>query len=179
MFAKNSLYFMLMNDKYYDEMSNLDEFQEDHHRGHGILIVDISDLLIAIPLRSKLKPYMRKSKHIFPYETYIIKNKTFLKGLDLSKITIIQEHHVDLNKNYLFKDIEEKQFYLNNFNRLKLRVNNYINGYIDVCNKIENKIDVSSPIRKYRYTTLKNFHKELNINITKADFDNTLNKIFK
>lgn len=49
MFAKNSLYFMLMNDKYYDEMSNLDEFQEDHHRGHGILVVDISDLLIAIP----------------------------------------------------------------------------------------------------------------------------------
>lgn len=170
---------MLMTEDYYQEMSPLDEFQEDKSRGHGIMVININDLLVAIPLRSKLKVHMQSAKHIIPYGTYVNDGKEYLKGLDLSKITFIEERHVAINKNYIFKDEKEKEFYLGNFNRIKLRVNNYIEGYVEVCKKIELSKDVSSPIRKYRFTTLKNFHAPLNISIAKQDFDKTLNDIFK
>lgn len=170
---------MLMSEDYYREMSTLDEFQEDKNRGHGILIININDLLVAIPLRSKLKAHMQKAKHIIPYKTYHINGKEYLKGLDLSKMTFIEPKHVAYNKNYIFKDRNEKTFYLDNFNRIKLRINNYINNYIEVCKKIELSLDVSSPIRKYRFTTLKNFHSELGIQIKKSEFDQALNKTFR
>ncbi|MCO4324324.1 MULTISPECIES: hypothetical protein [Mammaliicoccus] len=178
MFAKNSLYFMLMNDSYYKEMGNLDEFQEDSNRGHGVMIVDINDHLIAVPLRSKLKPHFIKAPHIFAYKTYLSEGNTYLKGLDFSKTTIIEKKHVNTKVQYIFNDEEEKIFYLNNFSRLQLRITNYIKGYITLCSKINNNEDVSSQIKKYRFTTLKNFHKELNIEISKEDFNEILRQIF-
>lgn len=65
---------MLMTENYYQEMSAFDEFQEDKNRGHGILIVNTNNLLVAVPLRSKLKAYMQNAKHIIPYSTYQIKD---------------------------------------------------------------------------------------------------------
>ncbi|WP_224398214.1 hypothetical protein [Staphylococcus delphini] len=49
---KNSLYFHLLTQDYFDTYQYLDEFQEDHTRGHGVMILDINNQLIAIPLRS-------------------------------------------------------------------------------------------------------------------------------
>lgn len=46
----------------------LDEFQKDENRGHGVMIIDINDLLVAIPLRSSLPCYMNNAKHLFLYE---------------------------------------------------------------------------------------------------------------
>lgn len=42
MFTKNSLYFMMMNQSYYSEMGNIEEFQQDKKRGHGVMIIDIN-----------------------------------------------------------------------------------------------------------------------------------------
>lgn len=46
--------------------------------------------------------------------------------LDFSELTIIEERYLDNTTTYLFKDEKEKQFYLNNFNRIYLRVNTYV-----------------------------------------------------
>lgn len=181
MFNKNTLYFHLMTEEYFDIYQNLDEFQTDPNRGHGVMIIDINNLLVAVPLRSKIKPYMKKSNHLFPYETYIDENtnQTFLKALDFSKLTIIQEEFVNKQTTYIFNNEEEKKYYTNNFNRLYTRINNYISTYQKICLQISNQEDVKRyTLSPYRYSTLRNFHNELNISISKEDFVKVLKEKF-
>lgn len=181
MIKKNTLYFRLMKPSYFNDYKSLDEFQEDHLRGHGIMILDVDDLLVAIPLRSGIPAYMKQAKHIFFYEIYIKENKKeCLKALDFSKLTIIEEKYLDNTRTYIFKDEKEKQFYLNNFNRIYSRVNSYVSSYKKICKNIEEgKAITSYTLKPYRYSTLRNFHKELNIKISKEDFTTELDKIFK
>lgn len=180
-FSKNTLYFSLMNTQYFNDFETLDEFQKDNNRGHGVMIIDINDLLIAIPLRSSLSPYMNKAKHLFPYEIYTKEDdgKDYLKALDFSKLTIIKEKYVNTKTTYIFKDSKEKKFYLDNFNRIQLRVKNYINSYQTICSKIgKQKKLTKHTLKPYRYSTLRNFHEELNIAITKDDVIAALDTTF-
>lgn len=182
MFNKNTLYFSLMNTQYFNEYESLDEFQKDINRGHGVMVIDINDLLIAIPLRSSLSPFMTKAKHLFPYGIYTKESdgEEYLKALDFSKLTIIKEEHVDTNTNYIFKDSNEKQFYLNNFNRIQLRVRNYIKSYQNICTKISKNEELKKhTLTPYRFSTLRNFHEELDIEISKEDVIEILDATFK
>ncbi len=47
MIKKNTLYFRLMKSSYFNDYNSLDEFQEDYLRGHGIMILDVDDLLVV------------------------------------------------------------------------------------------------------------------------------------
>ena len=67
---KNSLYFHLLTEDYFNIYNSLDEFQEDVSRGHGGMILGINDLLIAIPLRSGISENLKNARHIFPYTVY-------------------------------------------------------------------------------------------------------------
>lgn len=166
-----------MNQQYFSDFEKLDEFQKDSSRGHGVMVMDINNLLIAIPLRSSLFPYMEKAKHLFPYECYIRKSdgKEYLKALDFSKLTLINEDHVKKDVPYIFKDNKEKQFYLDNFNRIQLRVSNYIKTYIRICSDIKEKKTLKPyTLKPYKYSTLRNFHSQLKIDINKEDFKRTL-----
>ncbi|WP_241538840.1 hypothetical protein [Staphylococcus intermedius] len=66
---RNSLYFHLLTQDYFDTYQYLDEFQEDNTRGHGVMILDINNQLIAIPLRSAISDKHRNLSHLFPYTT--------------------------------------------------------------------------------------------------------------
>lgn len=44
-------------------------------------------------------------------------------------MTIIEEKYLNTKTTYIFKDENEKQFYLDNFNRIYTRVNNYVIKY--------------------------------------------------
>jgi len=178
MFNPESIYFHTMSEAYFNEMSSIDEFQENRDRGHGIMLITISELLIAIPIRSKLSPYLEHARHIFPYCTYTNENgKEYLKGMDFSKTTIIKENHVNKNTSFEFSDPFEKQYYIDNFSRIRTRIENYIKGYIRICKMIEHKKEVDIYLlKKYRYTTLRNFHHQLNINLEKSDFIAYLNE---
>ena len=166
---KNSLYFHLLTEDYFNIYNSLDEFQEDVSRGHGVMILGINDLLIAIPLRSGISENLKNARHIFPYTVYEKSDgRKCLKALDFSKLTIIKEEHIDYSRVYHFKDIEEKKFYLSNSNRIFTRVKNYVQKYIDICNKIEqNKLITKQTLQPYQYSTLRNFHSELGVAITK------------
>ncbi|MCJ0568102.1 hypothetical protein MMJ54_00375, partial [Enterococcus cecorum] len=61
---KNSLYFHLLTQDYFDTYQNLDEFQKDNERGHGVMILDINNLLIAIPLRSGISEKLKSARHL-------------------------------------------------------------------------------------------------------------------
>lgn len=169
---KNSLYFHLLTEDYFNEYRCLDEFQDDVLRGHGVMILGINDRMIAIPLRSGISEKLRNSRHVFPYTTYERSDgRRLLKALDFSKLTIIEKRHIDYLRIYHFKDIEEKKFYLRNSNRIFTRVKNYVQKYIDICLKIENHERVSDmTLKPYKYSTLRNFHSELGISITKEQF---------
>lgn len=75
MIKKNTLYFRFVKPSYFNDYKNLDEFQEIHLRGHGIMILDVDDLLVAILLRSGIPAYIKRAKHMFSYESYIKENK--------------------------------------------------------------------------------------------------------
>ena len=173
---KNSLYFHLLTQDYFDTYQNLDEFQKDNERGHGVMILDINNLLIAIPLRSGISENLRSARHLFPYTTYRrYDGKICLKALDFSKLTIIKKKHIDNSRIYHFKDPNEKRFYLKNSNRIFSRVKNYVNKYIQICSKIEKgEIVKFRTLNPYKYSTLRNFHNELGIKISKEDFINQL-----
>ncbi|MEB8419042.1 hypothetical protein NGG16_16530 [Enterococcus casseliflavus] len=178
MINKNTLYFYLLNEDYFQNYQILDEFQKDNSRGHGVMILDIDDLMIAIPLRSGIPTFTLNSNHIFPYQEYTKTNgKKCLRALDFSKMTIIEEKYLNTKTTYIFKDENEKQFYLDNFNRIYTRVNNYVIKYKKICSDIENGKKVSFlTIKPYRFSTLRNFHTELNISLTKEKFIEQLNK---
>ena len=83
---KNSLYFHLLTQDYFDTYQYLDEFQEDNARGHGVMVLDINNQLIAIPLRSGIPEHLRNASHLFPYTTYRRHDgRMCLKALDFSK----------------------------------------------------------------------------------------------
>ena len=110
---KNSLYFHLLTQEYFETYQELDEFQQDNARGHGVMILDINNKLIAIPLRSGISDNLKNSSHLFPYTTYKRHDgKICLKALDFSKLTIIKEKDIDNSKIYHFKNPNEKTFIL-------------------------------------------------------------------
>ena len=61
---KNSLYFHLLTQEYFETYQELDEFQQDNARGHGVMILDINNKLIAIPLRSGISDNLKNSSHL-------------------------------------------------------------------------------------------------------------------
>ena len=177
---KNSLYFHLLTQEYFETYQELDEFQQDNARGHGVMILDINNKLIAIPLRSGISDNLKNSSHLFPYTSYKRHDgKMCLKALDFSKLTIIEEKDIDNSKIYHFKNPNEKNFYLKNSNRIFSRVKNYVNKYIKICSRIENGEAVTfRTLTPYRFSTLRNFHNELGIAISKEDFINQLKENF-
>lgn len=179
MISKNTLYFYLLNQNYFTDYQALDEFQIDNARGHGVMIIDINDLMVAIPLRSGILAYSKNSSHIFPYQEYTKDNgKKCLKALDFSKLTIIEEKYINKDTTYLFRDEDEKKFYLENFNRIYTRINNYVTTYKKICSDLENEVEVSyRTLNPYRFSTLRNFHNKLDISINKELFVQKLNEV--
>ncbi len=118
----------------------------EKNRGYGVVVIKIAqDLRFGIPLRSHLK-----HKHGF---------KTVgQKGLDYSKAVLISEA-VFIGQSFKipsdeYKKIKEKEHHI------KARFQKYVTQYI----KLANEGDDGALQQSYRYTTLVNYHKELNIN---------------
>lgn len=80
------MYFHLLTQEYFATYQFLDEFQKDNNRGHGVMILDIYNRLIAIPLRSGISENLKNASHLFPYATYRRHDgKICLKALNLVK----------------------------------------------------------------------------------------------
>ncbi|MDF7638267.1 hypothetical protein PT285_02310 [Lactobacillus sp. ESL0791] len=168
----NTIYFYLMTDRFFSDFSNYDEFERKSNRGHGVISFAINNELLAIPLRSSLSPKLINARHLFPYKVYQKANgNKYLKALDLSKLMFIKEYHVNQTIEYFFQDPNEKQFYIKNINRIYTRTKNYIGTYIKICNKIDQGKEIQKyELKKYRYSTLRNFHSKLGIPISKQAF---------
>lgn len=182
---KNQIIFRFIKPTCYTKYAFLDEHMDKLKRGHGILIAQLDefgDKLVAIPLRSKLNPKFKdkKIRYIVPFKTYEFDGAEFLKGLDISKLLLVDEADVDLVSNFDL-DGREKEYYLEKKNKIFTRTVNYINSYVKYCNTHEALIkEILSNEKKeyselpkglqrfilnYQYSTLINYHSDFGIDV--------------
>lgn len=169
---KNTIYFRLFEDSFFDKYEHMDEFLKKNSRGHGVLLLNYLDLLVAVPLRSSLNPNIEKQRYIFPYEVWTKDDgKKYLKAMDFSKLLIISKEDLRGSIGFIFRDHKEKEYYQNNYNKIMMRLTKYITDYVALCDKIDKGERVSfRKLKLYRYSTIRNFHSELQINISKRNF---------
>ncbi|MBR0092664.1 MAG: hypothetical protein IJP92_13290 [Lachnospiraceae bacterium] len=125
-------------------------------RAYNCLLIDLHyDYYICIPFRTEMhhtNGYRFKSSE---------RSRSHQSGLDYSKIAIIQ------NGNYLgtsdaVVDRDEYLETISNMDKIVKGVDKYIKDYI--CHKAGTTVLNEKEFeRKYRYATLKYFHKELSI----------------
>lgn len=173
--SKNTIYFRQLNENFFTKYRGIDEFLKKNTRGHGIMIMDYLDLLVAVPLRSSLKPYMKKQQFIFPYKVCNKGGKRCLKGMDFSKLIIMSEEDLQGSVGFVFQDDCEKQYYIDNYSKIVNRLGNYIKRYKRLCYQIQEGVQPSiTQLRLYRYSTIRNFHESLGIHLSKESFILTL-----
>lgn len=143
---------------FYDEHSHLQEVEDKKRdgtfsnkgRGYGILMVKVKGYKFAIPLRSKMK-----HKENFTTKIYKENGQNLRKGLDYSKAVIItDERFVSLTS---FK-IEQDEFLkiVKAENHIIQAFEKYVDRYVKAYNAGDSNI-----LKRYRYSTLKNYHTEL------------------
>lgn len=127
-------------------------------RGYAVVTITIFDHIFAIPLHSNIrgKGFVLKKQRI------IINNGRYIdlkKGLDYQKAVILQDIKQDLaersfiipNDEYLMIQNNEQAIY----DSFKAYVEKYINDY--------NKLTDQQFSRDYKFSTLQNYHNELNL----------------
>ncbi len=129
------------------------QWQVGKVRGYGVVIISINDLTFAIPLRSNIK-------HKASYITVKSQQKGIQgKGLDFSKALLISDDSYISND--IFKIPYNERSRLRNKETYITEIfENYVNDYIEAVNKQDLHILQSN---EYRFTTLINYHKQLNI----------------
>lgn len=125
-------------------------------RPYACLTIEVREYFICIPYRT----------HIEHTNSFRFKNsmrsKANKSGLDYSKLAIITDRsYVDDSPALIDKD--EYNETMINIEKIVSSVLKYIDIYINHVNGIE-KIHEKEFLRKYKYSTLPYFHKELGIN---------------
>lgn len=131
---------------------------KDKRAYNCLLIQSCYGYFICIPYRSQIS-----HKYAFMFKKSI-RSRTHKSGLDYTKIVIIQ------NKDYLddsqaLVDKDEYNETRTNINRIQQEAQEFVDDYITYM-KGNEKISKEEFKRRYRFSTLKYFHKELGIRKT-------------
>ncbi|QTL39075.1 hypothetical protein HGO23_14615 [Xenorhabdus budapestensis] len=122
-------------------------------RGHGIVVININQLTFAIPLRTAIK-------HNAAYITQKYNQKGMKgKGLDYSKALLITNPKYISDEIFLIppeqhKNIQGKEFFITR------KFEKYVEKYIKAVKRKDRHVLNSL---EYRFTTLQNYHKQLNV----------------
>lgn len=138
---------VILKKKFFELRKLKDVLHDKKGRPYLMLKVRLNELDFLIPFRSNIN-----HKHSFK----TIKNK----GLDFSKVLILKDQS-DIKQHILLFDDNEYQIINSNFKVIKKRLISYITKYKKALLKPyikRNKLLI-------KYSTLKNYHKELNITI--------------
>lgn len=125
-------------------------------RPYNCLLIDLHyDYLICIPYRSNIN---HNNAYHFKNSIRSRENKS---GLDYSKMLIINDGKYICSKNVVIDQDEYKETIM----YIKLIVRDSVKYLNDYINHMTGKriLNINEFNRKYRYTTLKYFHKILNI----------------
>jgi protein AbiQ len=141
-----------LTDDAYKKIVLLEETLEKRERGYGIVEIVVNDLTFAVPFRSNMT-----HKHGF---RTVFHNGQW-NGLDYSKAVIIEES--DLEKEaFKFRRNDEYTKVKNNKEKINKNFKKYVNGYIAY---MENPNDSRLSFRVFGFTTLVNYHAELQIKL--------------
>lgn len=135
------------------------EILQKNNRAYNCLLFQTHyDYFIAVPYRSEIG-------HKYAYHfRYSKRSKKHKSGLDYTKIVILDNTEYLDNKDAII-DKDEYNETIRNFERIKAEVLQYIEDYIDYQRGMK-LIDEKEFQRRYRFSTLKYFHKELGIEKT-------------
>lgn len=140
-----------LTDQFYADNKGLQEALDGSNdgkvRGYGIVVIDLNGLVFGIPLRSHLN-------HKFGFVSE--RSEGVKKGLDYTKALLIKKEEY-VSRAY---KIPTSEFTHINDNKEKIQedFNKFVNRYIEANVKKDENI-----LRNYRYSTLKNYHKELGL----------------
>ena len=164
------IYFNMVKDMQYDvevlRLSNkfystypqaqYPELLQKSERPYACLLINLREYYICIPYRTHID---HTNSYRFKYSVRAKHNKS---GLDYSKMAIIN-NSVFIDKIPTLIDKDEYNETMINIEKIVSSSLKYIDTYINHLNGIE-KIHEKEFLRKYKYSTLPYFHKELRIN---------------
>lgn len=119
-------------------------WQKGKTRGYGVVVVSISSLTFAIPLRSNIKHSA----------AYLTKRGEKNVGLDYSKALLITDPAYISGEVFKIPD-EEHKLLLNKAHFIESSFQKYVERYVQSLIKSDHNVLNS---KQYKYTTLKNYH---------------------
>ena len=157
---ENDYQILQLADLFYKHYPNppCTEILKKQKRAYNCLLFQTHyDYFICIPYRSEIQhsyAYLFKNS---------IRSKKHKSGLDYTKILIINKTEYLDNKDALIDKDEYKET-VKNFERIKREALQYVEDYVEYKNK-RKYIHPKEFRRKYTFSTLPYFHKELGIKI--------------
>ena len=139
--------YIFLSEKFYDDYSNCLEIEHKRFRPYIMLILQIDNLTFALPMRSHIK-------HKYAYITDAENNC----GVDYSKAVIINDEEKYIAK--IKPNIRENE-YKALFGKEYIITKEFSKYLSNYKKSIIAKADRTKYM--YKYSTLKYFHKELNI----------------
>ena len=132
------------------------EILQKNSRAYNCLLFQTHyDYFIAVPYRSEIT-------HKYAYHfRYSIRSRKHKSGLDYTKIVILDKTEYLDNKDAVI-DKDEYNETIRNFNTIKEQVLEYVEDYI-TYQRGEPCIDEREFQRRYKFSTLRYFHKELGL----------------
>ncbi len=147
-----------LSQRFYDDYSGvqyMDLIKKLNRRYNMLLVETHYDYYICIPFRSHIS-------HEFAYKfKNSIRSQTCNSGLDYTKICIISKPEY-IDDDYAVVDSDEYTEMVKNINTIVNEAVAYINEYVNHIKDV-NKISKKKFRKKYYYSSLKYFHKELGI----------------
>ncbi len=141
-----------LTDQFYADNKGLQEALDGSNdgkvRGYGIVVIDLNGLVFGIPLRSHLN-------HKFGFVSE--RSEGVKKGLDYTKALLIKKEEY-VSRAYKIPTPEFTPHINDNKEKIQEDFNKFVNRYIEANVKKDENI-----LRNYRYSTLKNYHKELGL----------------
>lgn len=131
------------------------EWNSQKVRGHGIVKIEIMNLIFAIPVRSNIK-----HRASFILEVNRADKRVKGMGLDYSKALLITDPQYISNDVFLLRSKEAGKKLQDKEEHITKQFSRYVEKYISAVKKRDNNILQSY---EYRFTTLVNYHQELGL----------------
>lgn len=119
------------------------------NRGYGVVHVNAGDITFALPLRSNLN-------HPHGFKTVLDRKSRTWNGIDYTKALVVTSQDLE-DEAFKTRDLGEYKKIKRNAEKIKKEFFNYVSEYI-MAIKAGGELD-----RKFAFTTLQYFHKELGL----------------
>lgn len=148
-----------LSDTFYEDypVSQYPELLEKNMRPYNCLLIETKhDYFICVPYRTEIN-------HEYAYKfKKSLRSRKHSSGLDYSKMVIIKDLSYIDSQNPALVDKDEYDETRIHISKIADGVNSYLGGYLDHYNG-NHVLPAATFKRKYKYATLRYFHKELNI----------------